>query len=960
MSKISCIIYNEQEFVKKPIIIVMRAHNCIHQLVSFAPVLLILLLFAACLQNARAQFYFGRNKVNYENFEWSVLQSDHFNIYFYEGAEWLAGMAQDIAEEAYSEYEIKFNLTIDRTIPLIVYSTPIHFQQTNVIPNLLPEAVGGFFEFRKGRVVLPFNGSRKDFYHVVRHELVHVFTYFKIAAASRRIGFMKSAQFPLWFFEGLAEYWSTGYDSEADMFMRDAILHDYLLPLDSNELYFSGYLLYKEGQAFFKYYDETYGEERIRRLMTDYWKYDSFEQAIGAISGKSFRLIMQDWEFHLKKKYAKEVHEKDISNFENRHLTRRELQVSPALLTADSTEKLIYLSNKWGYENIIMAEWGKKKKEILIRANKNAKYESLHILRSRMSVNSTGQLAFVAKSGGRDAIWIHDIYNQQADISISSSSLVSITSPMWNKKNDQLVFAAQDTSGQSDLYLWSSESDKIYRLTDDIYGDSSPSFSPDGQYIVFASDRSSDDYFVNDDLYIYKLFSGAIFQLTATAGREVKPFWHPSNMRTIFYISDSSGTDNLWAIELSENTLCEGTKAKMSQLSDYYTGIDDAVPSTDSSLFLTNFSRYNYHLSRFEPDSPKLSYERYITSFQPSDKKGSQSALRPSKANSYKLKYTLDFAQSFIAYDPIFGRLGGAQLGISDMLGNKYYNFLLANTSVTASGFNHYWNFAASLVDLKRRSNRQIGIFHFANDWYSPYEGYLYERNIGIRGALNYPINVFDRLEFSSSIWHSRREYFDAYQDRFLIASFVSYVHDNSLWLYTGPIDGWRMRISAGPSFDLLSSQINNYTFLGDFRYYLRLGERVCLAHRTMGMINEGKNIYRFYIGGSWHMRGYKFTEIYGKKFILVNTELRFPIAQALALHFREGALGFAPVHGAVFVDVGNAWDRKFPGFIGSFGIGFRAAFMQALVLRLDVCKKTDFKTIEKGVFVQFLFGWDY
>ncbi len=938
----------------------MKSRYRLKQLVFSIRIIVVLLLVSGLGQNAWAQFYFGRNKVSYKDFQWAVLQSDHFDIYFYKGEEKIAAMAQDIAEEAFAEYEIKFNLTIDRKIPLIIYSTPIHFQQTNVIPNLLPEAVGGFFEFRKGRVVLPFDGNRKDFYHVVRHELVHVFTHYKIAVTSNRVGPRPGVQFPLWFYEGLAEYWSTGYDTQADMFLRDAILNDYLLPLDSNALYFSGYLLYKEGQAFFKYYDETYGEERIRRLMTDYWKYDTFEKAISAISGKSFRLIMQEWEFHLKKEYAPAVHEKDISNVEKRQLTRREVQVSPALFKTDSTDKVIYMSNRWGYENIVMGTWGKKNREVLIRGNKNPKYESLHILRTRMSVNSKGQLAFVAKSGGRDAIWLHDIHDEKADKSISSSSLVSITSPMWNKNGDQLAFAAQDTSGQSDLYLWSSESDQIYRLTNDIYGDASPSFSPDGRYLVFSSDRGSEDYFVNDNLYVLELASGAIYQLTDSPGSEIKPFWHPAEMNTIFYISDSSGTDNLWAIDMSEDTVHDGLQTNISQLSDYYTGIDDALPAADSSFILTNFSQYNYHLSRFKPDGPKLSYEREITSFKPGAEKPFLKTAQVDKAESYKLKYTLDFAQSFVAYDPIFGRLGGAQLGISDILGNKYYNFLIANTSVTASGFNNYWNFAASMVDLKKRSNRQIGVFHFANDWYSPYEGYFYERNIGVRGALNYPINVFNRLEFSSSMWHSRRDYFTEYQDRFLVASFVSFVHDNSLWLNTGPIDGWRMRISVGPSFDMLKSQINNYTFLGDFRYYLRLGERVSLAHRTIGIVNEGKNIYRYYIGGSWYLRGYRRTEVYGKKFILFNTELRFPIAQALALHFRQGALGLAPVRGALFVDVGNAWDYEFPGFIGSFGIGFRAPLMGALVLRLDVGKRTDFKTVDPRTFVQFLFGWNY
>jgi len=133
-----------------------------------------------------------------------------------------------------------------------------------------------------------------------------------------------------------------------------------------------------------------------------------------------------------------------------------------------------------------------------------------------------------------------------------------------------------------------------------------------------------------------------------------------------------------------------------------------------------------------------------------------------------------------------------------------------------------------------------------------------------------------------------------------------------------------------------LSSQVNNYTLLGDFRYYLRLSERTCLATRVLGIVNEGKNIYRYYIGGSWYLRGYRRTEIFGKKFLLWN------------------------MRGSLFVDIGNAWDRAFPGMIGSFGIGLRAPLMQAVVLRLDIGKRTDFNKIEPETFVQFLFGWNY
>ena len=52
---------------------------------------------------AEAQF-FGRNKIQYENFDWHVLNTPHFEIFFYEEEEDLAARAAVIAEhEAFLE-----------------------------------------------------------------------------------------------------------------------------------------------------------------------------------------------------------------------------------------------------------------------------------------------------------------------------------------------------------------------------------------------------------------------------------------------------------------------------------------------------------------------------------------------------------------------------------------------------------------------------------------------------------------------------------------------------------------------------------------------------------------------------------------------------------------------------------------------------------------------------------------
>src|SRR5207248_6188481 len=59
---------------------------------------------------------------------------------------------------------------ITKPIPLIVYSSHQHFEQTNVSPGFLPEGVQGFTEFTKGRVVIPYTGSYGEFRHVIHQD----------------------------------------------------------------------------------------------------------------------------------------------------------------------------------------------------------------------------------------------------------------------------------------------------------------------------------------------------------------------------------------------------------------------------------------------------------------------------------------------------------------------------------------------------------------------------------------------------------------------------------------------------------------------------------------------------------------------------------------------------------------------------------------------------------------------
>ncbi|MCD4690058.1 hypothetical protein K8S17_01210 [bacterium] len=209
----------------------------------------LLVAAAAILASAGAArgAQFGRNKIQYETFDWQIIHTAHFDVYYYEGGEDVADAVCRIAEESNDALEDLFGHELTAVIPIIVYASHNEFQQTNVLSSHVGEGMGGFIELFKNRVVIPFTGSYNGLRHVVHHELTHVFM-FDIVYRGLAESIIRQAYFnpvPLWFAEGLAEFASQGWDTQAEMILRDLTMGDIVVPLDHLS---GGYLVYKEGR----------------------------------------------------------------------------------------------------------------------------------------------------------------------------------------------------------------------------------------------------------------------------------------------------------------------------------------------------------------------------------------------------------------------------------------------------------------------------------------------------------------------------------------------------------------------------------------------------------------------------------------------------------------------------------------------------------------------------------------
>ncbi len=928
---------------------------------------LVILLLSSELQ--AQYFFFGRNKVQYEDFDWKILRTEHFNIYYYGEMETIAEIGASYAEEIYAELAEKLNHVVTRKIPLIFYNTSIHFQQTNITPGFIPEGVGGFFEFLKGRVVIPSTGSLSDFRHVIRHELVHVFMTNKVFRILRDHRQPTDVLPPLWFVEGLAEYLSTDIDAQAEMVMRDAVINNYFVGLKDIFKIYGSFLMYKEGQSFLEFVEDNYGEEKIFHLLDNFWLFRNFNDVIEFTFGKPIEEIDNEWRYYLKKKYFPLLADKVPQEIGAKKLTDWGFNFSPVFYNTKDSSFVFFTANRDGYSSLYKLALDKNynpidEPELFLRGEKTDELESFHLFQSAIDISKKGIITFVTKSGATDVIHFTDINSNQIIKTFRKDFLISISSPKFSDEGNNIVFQAVDQKGFSDIYYYNIETDSLVRLTNDYYDDRDPCFGISDK-IIFSSDRTAGEFSGKYNLFSININDREIKYITLADANFSNPVLS-SDKSLLLFTSDIDGVRNIWVQKIYNGKFDN----KIFKVSNFFTSAFDPAFINDTLIIFSGFQNFSFHLYRKKIDLTSIDSSQVVMfdSHKPKGKWFASTIHYESEYQKlkYEKEYALDYAQSVVATDPVFGTRGGAILTLSDLLGDDQYYILLYNTAEVQSDFLKSFNVAITRINLSQRVNFGYGIFHFNGRRYDIRESneFFYEKSYGGSFLLSYPLTKFERIEASTTIADTEREIVEGISERkaFLLSNSISMVHDNSLWSTSGPVDGSRWIVLLGYTTDIKYSNVNFFSVIADYRYYLRLGLRTAIATRFGIYYNEGKDARRYFMGGSWDLRGWPRWSIRGEKMWLTSFEFRFPLIDQLNIKFPFLDMGFWGFRAATFFDAGSAWDKEYKTTYGSLGVGFRFNIFGVLVLRYDIGKKIekDFKQFQPGLFYQFFFGWDF
>jgi Tol biopolymer transport system component len=1023
----------------------------------------------------KAQDYFGQNQVQYKDFDWQVIETEHFLIHYYPSERVAAMEGARMAERDYARLSRILGHEFREKKPILFFASRADFGQNNVTGDL-GEGTGGVTEPLRHRMLMPFTGDFRGLEHVLTHEMTHEFQFdiFARGRAGGGIAQLSQVNPPLWFMEGMAEYLSLGPDyTRSSTVMRDAAINGDLPTIVKMTEQPDRYDPYRFGQPLWAYVAGRFGDEVIGAIMADVPSM-GIERAFKKETGESLEDLGDQWKEAMQVKYLPQVAKLERPrHFAKPLLSEKrsggQVFLAPAL--SPDGKYIAFLSNGSFIKGQVFIDlWlgdAKTGKRIarLVKSTFDPNYQEIGILYSQSSFSPDGKLlAFSALGGGQEHLFLLDVKRRKRIAKIELP-LDGIVGPSWSPDGKHIVFSG-NKGGITDLYMVDADGKNLTQLTHDEYADMQPQWSPDGTMIAFATDQAPGAdlrnlRFPHWQIAIYHVDGGNVELIPGQDGLNINPTWAPDS-KSIAFVSDRTGGQNIFLYDLEQKqhfqlTNVVGGVISLTEFSPVITWSKDTdrlaftylenseytVWTIDNPRLLKRKAFFetgdkptqaqrmadsaaSQNLARLDSttaDSLSYSYYRSGTTFRASsalvdsgahaEPRVNVAAILDSGAvqlpdtNQFKTyKYHIRFSPDFVARPTVgysrdnFGNgvFGGTAIALSDMVGNNHLAFALSINGRLADAQG-----LAAYTNLSHRLQYSLGYqqspyyFNQGSQVTQDQNGNFLEQDVIARyldreafAIGYYPLNRFTRFEFGLALEDLERSFlvfttpFDAggnqtdqttqeelqNSSKYYVQPSLSYVSDNTLFGYTGPIYGRRYRFGVTPAV----GQFRWLGVLGDYRRYdAILFSYLTIATRLTANLSYGRDAdsLQKYLGYSALIRGYddqsfqitndncpatpeniatqgnRCYRLLGSNLAFGNIELRFPLLRG----GMAGSFPLPPIEGAFFYDAGTAWfngqkvefrhDRQdnpstTRSLLTSYGFGVRVNLFNYVILRWD------------------------
>ena len=507
---------------------------------------------------------FGRNRIQYRKFDWKVIKTSNFEIYFYQEGAQIANLAAQYAETDFDRITEILGYTPYNRIKIFLYNSPQELAQSNIGLSTAGYANKRELDFSKSRIELAFTGDQIGFKKLLIREVSMLFVYDMLYGGSLKDALQSSLllSLPDWFMPGIASYIAEGWSTDMDDYMRDVALHR---PVRKPSV-LTGEEAMRVGHSIWNYIAERYGKDNISNILNLTRIIRNEQNSIASTLGVPYNRFLREWRDYYAG-MAKSVVAAAKPGEDALRLTistpKEPAKLTSLRLSPDGS-KLAYGIAKRGKFDVVVVNTATQKRTTILSGG--YKQDESPVKPSVPLVAwQRDNLVVLTDEKGRSNLYVYTNLDKKPKLR-SRQVVRGVNQVIDMDASDDgasLIFSA-DRRGQNDLYLYSIGRGTVQQLTNDLYDDLHPQFVGRTRQIVFASNRLADS--LGRDKGTYKTIQNqlslflhdgtprpeAVLRLTDSLSTAMRPI--ASSEATVYYLDETSGIRNLVRLNTEEKT----------------------------------------------------------------------------------------------------------------------------------------------------------------------------------------------------------------------------------------------------------------------------------------------------------------------------------------------------------------------------------------------------------------------
>lgn len=520
----------------------------------------VLLTLSVSLEAQVNAVQFGKNRVQYQKFNWKYYQTENFNTYFSQDGLELGKYVAKIAEAELNSVEEFVEFGLQRRANVAVYNNFDEMMQSNIGLGIDWQNTGGVTKLVNNKMLVYFDANHANLRRQVRQGIAGILVQNMLFGDD--LGEMAANQtlldLPKWLIDGYVAYAAEPWSTDLDDQLKSALLSGRY-----NNFYQFAYekpLL--AGHSFWYYVGNKYGTSKTTYMLYLARIYRNLNNASQKIAKKKFKVLLQDFMTEQSALYFKDIRGRRIVPKGQLSVTEEIGKKDFIRFNANPVPRSFtyaVVEFKQGKYSVILNE-NFTKRRVLLEYGTRSREDEVNPSYPILAWDPKGsRLAVIYSEKGKIRLFVYDALTR---VKVSKNELTMFDQVQDAKYmlNSNTLLISAVKSGQTDIFVYDIERNTVEQVTNDVYDDLDASFVsfPNKTGILFSSNRPSADA-VNSDTSMpsphYNIFlvdnwnKSDYKQISRLTNLKFGNARFPSQYNTYHFtfVSDENGINNRYA-----------------------------------------------------------------------------------------------------------------------------------------------------------------------------------------------------------------------------------------------------------------------------------------------------------------------------------------------------------------------------------------------------------------------------